>query len=233
MYGIRQSLLGVAWRFPGMKQVVNAFRYRNSVAVKDLGSKNIINYRGASLRSVSINIYGNENRIEIQEGSILNGVKFLIWGNGHSISIGRRCRFNRGGSIWFEDAGGKLLIGDGTTFEDVHLAVTEPGSNITIGKDCMFAYEIDVRTGDSHSIFDNATNERCNYAMDVSIGDHVWVATRCAILKGVIIPDDCIVATGSIVTSAFHQKGAILAGNPARVVKDGIRWSRERTYKNR
>ena len=35
---------------------------------------------------------------------------------------------------------------------DVHIAVTEPGSKVQIGKECMFANDIDIRTGDSHSI---------------------------------------------------------------------------------
>ena len=124
-----------------------------------------------------------------------------------------------------------LKIDDKTTFEDVHIAITESGSAIKIGRDCMFAYDIDIRTGDSHSIIDTNKNERINYAQDVSIGNHVWVAAHCIILKGVHIPDELVLATGSVVTKKFLQKGVIIAGNPARVVKEGISWTRERIHK--
>jgi len=151
---------------------------------------------------------------------------FRIRGDDHSIYIGKNCRFHQGSNIWLVGFGGRLDIGEGTTFEKVHLAVSEPDSAITIGRGCMFAYDIDVRTGDSHAILDRVTNDRINNPEDVRIGNHVWVAAHSRILKGVTIPDDSVVATGSIVTKKFTQKGIIIAGNPARMVKEGINWAR-------
>jgi acetyltransferase-like isoleucine patch superfamily enzyme len=92
----------------------------------------------------------------------------------------------------------------------------------------MFAYDIDVRTGDSHSILEIESGKRINYAADVRIGDHVWVASHVMILKGVNILDDCIIGAGSVVTRSVDEKNVIYAGNPARVVKKNISWSRER-----
>jgi acetyltransferase-like isoleucine patch superfamily enzyme len=92
----------------------------------------------------------------------------------------------------------------------------------------MFAYDIDVRTGDSHSIISQETGERINYAQDVCIGDHVWIAAHTILLKGSAIPDNSIVATGSVVTRPFETRGIILGGNPAKTIKDGITWSRQR-----
>jgi acetyltransferase-like isoleucine patch superfamily enzyme len=103
---------------------------------------------------------------------------------------------------------------------------------MTIGHDCMFAYDIDVRTGDSHSIIETSSQARVNYAENVTIGNHVWIAAHCSILKGIVISDDSIVATGSIVTKAFFRHGTIIAGNPARVIKEGITWSRKRSYES-
>jgi acetyltransferase-like isoleucine patch superfamily enzyme len=180
---------------------------------------------------VNFDIIGNGNKIEIKSSCFLNSVTFYIRGDNHSICIGDSVRFNGVASIYFNDYNGSLEIGDMSTFENVHLAVTEPGSKMKIGLDCMFASDIDVRTGDSHSIIDIDSKERINYAKDVSIGNHVWVGEHCIILKGVCIPDESVLGTGSIVTKQFTQKGTIIAGNPARVVKEGITWSRERIYK--
>jgi len=109
--------------------------------------------------------------------------------------------------------------------------VTEPGSRITIGEECMFANDIDIRCGDSHSIIETASGNRINFAEDVTIGRHVWVAAHAIILKGVTIGADSVVASGAIVTRSC-EPGSILAGNPARVIKSGISWNRERILKS-
>ncbi len=96
----------------------------------------------------------------------------------------------------------------------------------------MFAYDIDVRTGDSHSIISRTNNERINYAKDVVIDDHVWIGAHCIILKGSFISEDSVVATGSVVTQRFEEKGIIIGGNPAKKIKDQISWDRERTYRS-
>ncbi len=194
------------------------------------GQNNSIDYQKASLNSVHFDIEGNDNRISIADGCTLNGVTFYIRGHRHRISIGPCCRFNRSGSIWIEDQDCTLNIGEGSTFEAVAIALTEPGSRIDIGQDCMFAYDIEIRCGDSHSILLAENGQRLNYAQDVQINDHVWVATRCLILKGVHIAHDSVIATGSVVTQRFDKAGIIIGGNPARELKSGITWSRKRIY---
>ncbi len=200
----------------------------NSVKSHISGKQNIIRYGNSILSSVLFDIKGDMNHIEVKNGCLLNGVTFFIRGDGHSIQIGKGCSFNRGGSLWFEDHGCSLLIGDGTTFEDIHIAVTEPGSKVEIGEDCLFAYDTDIRTGDSHSIIDAISNERLNYGKDVAIGKHVWVAAHCILLKGSSVLEDSVVATGSVVTKRFEEKGVVIAGNPAKIVKRHISWSRKR-----
>lgn len=195
------------------------------------GNNNTVNYNNATLSSVVFDVKGDDNKIEIMEGCILNNVKFYVRGNNHRVLIEKHCEFNRGGTIWVEDRDCSLIIREESTFEDVHLALTEPGSQITIGRDCMFAYDIDVRTGDSHSIISQASGERINYAKNISIGDHVWIATHSILLKGTSIPENSVVATGAVVTRSFDKKGIIVAGNPAKQIKEGITWSRARIYK--
>ena len=198
------------------------------------GNNNNISYKNANLSSVVFDIKGDNNNIEIKEGSILNNVKFLIRGNNHKILIDKHCIFNCSGNIWniwFEDNDCTLIIGEKSTFYDVHLALTEPGSQINIGRDCMFSSDIDVRTGDSHSIISVESNERINYAKNVSIGDHVWIAAHCILLKGSTIPENSVVATGSVVSRHYKTKGIIIGGNPSQQLMAGITWSPQRIYK--
>lgn len=192
------------------------------------GKKNKIIKKYAILNRVKFDIKGDNNYIEFKKGSVLSNVKFFIRGNNHHITIGEDCQFRNGGSIWIEDNRCTLKVGAKTTFQDVHIAITEDDSSVSIGEDCLFAYDIDIRTGDSHSILDAASGKRVNSAQDVLIEDRVWVAAHSVILKGASIASDSVVGTGSIVTKQFPQTGVILAGNPAKIIKTGVSWLRQR-----
>jgi acetyltransferase-like isoleucine patch superfamily enzyme len=194
------------------------------------GTGNLFQADGARLSAVELDIAGDRNRITVGKGCQLYNLKFHLRGSDHVIEIGSNCRVTRGGMFWIEDDHCSLTIGQGTTMVDVHIAVTEPGSRVAVGEECMFANDIDIRCGDSHSILDAATGKRINFAENVSIGRHVWVAAHVVILKGVSIGADSVVASGAIVTKSC-EPGSLLAGNPAKVIKTGILWKRERTAK--
>ena len=230
----KTNLRSLALKIPMLVSITRRIynkQYFNKVKKKIVGKDNLIKYNLTSfLPKVEFDILGDNNIIEIGDNSFINNVKFFIRGNNHKILIGERVKFNIGSSIWFEDEYGYLSIGSGTTFEDVHIAVTEPNSSVRIGSDCLFAYDIDIRTGDSHSIIDVKTNKRINSAKNITFGNHIWVAAHCIILKGCTIPDGCIVATGSVLTKPIGSKQVIIAGNPAKVVKENVSWNRTRLY---
>jgi acetyltransferase-like isoleucine patch superfamily enzyme len=191
------------------------------------GEGNTLQAHGALLSNVHLDILGDRNRIVIGEGSKLYNLKIYVRGSDHLIQIGRNCSISRAGVFWFEDDHGGLCIGQNTSMVEVSIAVTEAGSKVTIGEGCMFANDIDIRSGDSHSILDAASGQRLNFAEDVTIGNHVWVAAHVIILKGVEIGENSVVAAGSIVTKSC-EPGSLLAGNPAKAIKTGITWKRER-----
>jgi acetyltransferase-like isoleucine patch superfamily enzyme len=183
----------------------------------------------ATLRRVRFEIEGNDNLVRIGAWCSLNDVVVSVTGNGHRIEIGDGVCFRKSSMLWMQDDQGCLVVGPKTTFESVSLGVSETGSRLDIGADCMFAAGIDVRTGDSHSILEAATGRRTNRARDVSIGDHVWVGERCVILKGCTIPRDCVLAAGAVLTKSIPESGTIAGGNPARPIRTGITWDRSRT----
>ncbi|MFM2311316.1 MAG: hypothetical protein RLZZ04_592 [Cyanobacteriota bacterium] len=197
----------------------------NSRKIK--GHNNQVSVDQSILKNTCIDIQGNNNTIEIKSQTIIDNLTFHIRGSGHHISIGSNCRFNEGGTIWVEDEGCRLVVGDNTFILKAHISLTESNSSIEIGDNCMLSSDIDIRSGDSHSIIDLATGERINYASSVKIEDHVWIGAHAKILKGVIIAKNSVVGMGSIVTKNVLSN-TVVAGIPAQTVKTNITWNSER-----
>lgn len=133
-------------------------------------------------------------------------------------------RASRELELWV-DNGSNLRILEGTTIEKAHLAATE-GANLSVGRDCMFATDVQARTGDSHSVLRDG--RRINGAEDVTIGDHVWLAANAVILKGVRIGYGSVVGTCALVTRGEYPAHSMLLGTPARPRAGTFGWSRER-----
>lgn len=190
------------------------------------GKLNKIEKMNAVLNGVLFDIIGNENYIELNKMVILDGVTFHVRGDLNKVIIGENCRIANS-ILWIENNKCEIIIGRQTTIGGAHIAATEDESKIVIGDDCMLAYNIDIRTGDSHGIYDPNGN-RINKAEDAIIGEHVWIAAHTIILKGVVIGDGSIVGTGAVVSKGVYPPFCIIAGNPAKVVKETIYWTRLR-----
>lgn len=190
-------------------------------------SGNSIILKSAFLKKTKIRILGKNNLVLILPENRLSNCLLHILGNNCKIVIGEHCVLSHT-ELWIEDDGGTIEIGCRTTVEGGHIAATE-GQSISIGEDCMFSHRIEIRNGDSHAIFDTKTKQRINSAKSIVIGKHVWLGADAKILKGVTVGDNSIVATGGIVTSGCDDSNAIYGGIPARILKEGVFWVRERT----
>ena len=148
-------------------------------------------------------------------------------------------QFNKGGgSIEFQDGcrpfgkfivegGSRIVIGADTRFNKLAWFQALEGTQITVGKKCLFA-DIRVRTSDVHSILDLADGRRLNLARDVTIGNRVWIAEKAHIYKGVVIGPYSVIGAHSVVTRSIPPN-SVAVGNPAKVVRSGITWVRKLT----
>lgn len=187
---------------------------------------NTIRVEGALLRNTSIAIRGTGNSLVIKGPSRLTECSIFVNGDNNDVLVSERTRL-RMAELHVEDDGNQILVGEGTTIDgQAHLAAIE-GTSITIGSDCMISSGVHIATGDSHSILDEC-GTRINPSKSIVIGSHVWVGTRAVILKGGDVADHSVVGAGALVTQSFGEPHVILAGNPARVIRSGIDWSRER-----
>lgn len=176
-----------------------------------------------------IYVDGNNNRIMIGKNCRIRNTSFFIWGNDNTIVVEDNVTAY-GAEFHIEQNKNCLRIGKGSTFHGregypIHIALDE-GSNILIKEDYMFPNGIQIRSTDSHSIVD-LNGKRINPARNIVIGKHTWIGLGCIILKGTNIADHTVVAAGSICTKQYSESNCILAGNPAKVVKYEIDWSRD------
>ncbi|GAB4165165.1 MAG: hypothetical protein Fur0032_01730 [Terrimicrobiaceae bacterium] len=199
---------------------------RSVLPRKVLGHSNAITLGDCRLRESHIHIEGNNNRVRIADGVVLRKVGLFIFGSDNEIHLDHSVGMRRS-DVYIFGNNCSIRIGARSTFAGAILTTPESGTTLEIGNDCMFSTNIEVRTGDSHAIFDRPSGERINPGKDVVLGDHVWVGTRALILKGARIPRGCVVAAGSVVSKAFDEESVILAGSPATILRRDIVWSRE------
>ena len=130
-------------------------------------------------------------------------------------------------SLCCEDDNSRIIIDEHTTMLGGEVASTE-GCSVKIGKDCMFSANIDIRNGDSHTIYSTIDGNRINKARDIVIGDHVWLTRNVSVLKGAEIATNCVVGHSSVVSGICDSENSIYVGIPARKVKGNINWKRPR-----
>ncbi len=181
-----------------------------------------------TLKNVDFIVQGNDNHIFIEEGTKLENLKINVSGSHHRLSIGKQCLI-QGGCLWLSDDHGWLSIGEDTTIVSANIGVSESHKGIRIGQDCMLAHGIEIRCGDSHSIFDKTTGSRLNPGKSIEIGDHVWIGAHVRILKGVHIGCQSVIGMGSVVTHSI-PKNSIAVGTPAVVKRQNINWLRENLF---
>ena len=63
-----------------------------------------------------------------------------------------------------------------------------------------------------------------NHAKFIEIGNHVWIAKQVTVLKNTKILDNTVVGCNSVVAKQFDKSNIVIAGNPARIIKENIKW---------
>lgn len=163
--------------------------------------------------TLDIRISGNGNRITLRKPFSVKGLSIRV-GN-HVPTHASELLINDEFSI---ESGGNFLL-------------YNSGNKLHIGSKCMFSNTITVRCGDSpHLIFDQITGEYLDISEGVFIGDHVWVGERVYITKRANIPSECLIAACSVVTKKFTKTNTVMAGNPAKIVRENVQWIRNHSH---
>ncbi|MCO6056434.1 acyltransferase [Pseudomonas sp. MOB-449] len=199
--------------------------YKNRFKIKSGNKLEIPVSAQRQMKKITVKLGGRNNRLIVGEGVQLTHCEIRLDGQDNLIEIGPRVRFSSGKIYLRNTSGQHIRIGEDTTVEGAYLLVDE-ASSIDIGRDCMLSTDILIRTGDKHSILDMHSGQRLNPSRDVRIGDRVWVGRDVQVLKGTVLHPESVVGACSVVSRAFDEGNCVIAGVPARIVKQGIRWDR-------
>lgn len=170
---------------------------------------------------------GENCQIVIGGGTVLKNTTIRVSGRNNRLLINDGVIFSEGGTLKLEDEGNTIRIGRGTSFVNAFIAASDYNTEITFGEHCMISNRVVIRNSDVHSIL-NTEGQRINHGRSTHIGNHVWVGYGATILKGAIIGDNSIVGSQAVVPGREFPSGVVIAGNPAKVVKEGVNWCGER-----
>jgi acetyltransferase-like isoleucine patch superfamily enzyme len=130
---------------------------------------------------------------------------------------------------------GKYSIGRGCRFDIAENAIVTIGTGgymncntnliimhkLTIGDNCAISWNCQFLDDDFHEI---SYFERRKSENSIIIGNNVWIGCGAKIYKGTVIPNGCVIASDSIVKGVFHIENSLIGGNPAKVIKEEIKW---------
>lgn len=116
---------------------------------------------------------------------------------------------------------GKLHLGNrfNMTAESTIVCAKE----ISFGNDCLVAWDVLLMDTDEHPLY-NADCQRINDDKPIVIGHHVWIGCKCILLKGAQMPDNSVLAAGSLLKTSFTGTDLVIGGNPPAVIKQEVRW---------
>ena len=184
--------------------IANAFPYKTHISFG--GHKgNTVQLGRSDLHNADIRFKGQGNTLIIGDDCYLNGLKLIFEGNNNSIEIGN----------------GVFIL------DDTRIYVVD-GSSVTIGDGCMFSDHIEIRTTDNHSIYDRTTGIRINHEKNIVLGKFVWLGMHTIVLKGTHLAEGTIVGAGSLVSGRHDISHSVIAGNPAKLLRQNVVWTMER-----
>jgi acetyltransferase-like isoleucine patch superfamily enzyme len=181
---------------------------------------NTLCFINSNLYKSNISIKGSKNAIHVENSDI--NATISIQGVGNKIHISKRVKLRKS-TIIVRGNNCSVFIGEGTTFGEIRIINVGKDNTVRIGKDCLFADNIELWASDTHSIYDSEGNF-INAERPVIVRDNVWIGSYTKILKGVTIGDGAIVGMNTLVTKDIDPK-TLNVGNPMRCIKQGVSWT--------
>jgi acetyltransferase-like isoleucine patch superfamily enzyme len=134
---------------------------------------------------------------------------FLNFGQ---VIFGKNTRIHKGFGI---EVGGLLSIGSNSFINPNCVIMCR--ERIEIGEGCAISWNFTAMDNDSHYLAGSKATA------PIMIEDHVWIGANVTVLKGVTIGRGAVVAAQAVVTKNVPPF-SLVAGNPAKVIREQVEW---------
>lgn len=120
-------------------------------------------------------------------------------------------------SSFFASAPQNIELGNKVSINRaVHLDGT---GGLTIGSRVLIGPNVKIYSANHHfSVGTDIFSTPLLSKSRVTIGNNVWIGANVIILPGVSVPNNTVIAGGSVVTKCDVEEHKIYAGNPAKIV---------------
>lgn len=181
--------------------------------------------------------YGNkiicfkDTRLNIAKSAKIEAKGKLLIGSKENPKSKQETRISIGNNANLK-VNGKFSIGYGTDIRIFDNAELKLGSGyfngfvqiicakkIELGNNVVIARDVIIRDTDAHHLL----GKQHQMEKEIKIEDNVWIGTRAIIMKGVTIGEGSVIAAGAVVTKDVPPH-TIVAGVPAKVIKENINW---------
>ena len=173
----------------------------------------------------SIRFTGKNSILFIEDGVNIRDSEIVLEGNNAIVYLSRNKHVYRLKVHAYSNT--CIYIGRDNYFNGRATLIASERKNIIIGDDGLFSFGIYVRTADPHLLYSCETKERINESRSVLMGDHVWIGQGALLLKGTSIGSGSVIGGGAVVSGKAIPSNTVAAGNPAKVIKKGIFFSKE------
>lgn len=120
--------------------------------------------------------------------------------------------------------GGEVEFGNNFTISSNSVIIAK--NKIKFGDNNLLSWGGQIMDSDSHKIY-SSDNVVRNLDLPVVVGNNVWIGCNVTILKGTIIPNNCVIGANSVLSgSSTLIERTIVVGNPAKSVHPINRWER-------
>lgn len=192
-------------------------------------------------------IYGLSGKMKIEGNKVKTGmIRFNMVMPGAPCNNSVNSEIFNEGTIIFH---GKGEIGTGTKIRVAFNAELNIGHNfkitdmcnigclkkITIGDESWIVHRCQIFDSNYHYI-ENMNNHSIPFmAKEVVIGERCWICNSSSIMPGVIIPNNTIIASNSLVTKDYRSipEYSIIGGVPAKLISNGYTWLKSGCLQNK
>lgn len=118
---------------------------------------------------------------------------------------------------------GTLVLGDNFIITASSAVVCF--SNVRFGDNCLLSWDNLFIDNDFHNVI-MKDGKTIGKSKDITVGNDVWISCRCTVLKGTVIPDNCVIGSNSLLNKVYEKPNCLYAGVPAKMIKEIEKWER-------